>query len=103
MNREAQIDSEIKKLQAERESLRKNRFWCCPSCKRKTKIKDLDLIRYMYYDIEDWRYSGMYGITCPKCKKLVNGYKDHKQWTSVYELAHYFKTEKSQEQRRGLL
>lgn len=90
-NREEQIEAEIKALSAEREELRKNRFWCCPRCKQKTKINTLEIVQFYYYDIEDWSTTGSYEIQCPKCNKSSSGYKDRDGWTKVHDLLYYFK------------
>lgn len=91
-NREKQIQTEIEALCAERETLRKNRFWCCTLCNRKTKIKSLEVTVFYRYGIDDWEPSGLYEIACPKCNEMSSGwvYTDN-VWRKVYESLNDFK------------
>lgn len=91
VNREEQIEAEIKALKVERETLRRNHYWHCPQCKRQTKIKSLEIVSFYYYNCEDWYVCDLYEIQCPKCHKSSSGYKHHKAWVKVHKLLYFFK------------
>lgn len=94
VDREAQIEAEIKALYAERETIRSNRLWTCPACKKKTKISSLEVFQDYYYNCEDWYTSDRFHIQCPKCNKTSSGIAGSKHWPGwdkVKEHLSYFK------------
>jgi rubrerythrin len=77
---EAEIDKQIKDLQEQKERLRSNRKWKCPSCGKGTAISKLTVQVVEYY-VEPYSCTGgdywtsgenpEYNIECPKCNSTV--------------------------------
>ena len=83
MSKADQYDIEIKKHQSEIRELRKKRnialgdeFFCCPECSKRTKVKNLTLVKEHYWVSrnnemgEHWQLSRDI-ICCNKCNKWV--------------------------------
>lgn len=74
--KEQRILQQIVALEAELRTTRRCRRWRCPSCKRTTAIRNLDLIQQLYYDRYasgcegGWEHGspGQFYIVCPKCE-----------------------------------